>query len=67
MRVRAGLADLPQRAILVLDHFQEITAPAVLESLNHLIDHQPPNLRLVLVTLVGSDICISTRCGWAAD
>ncbi len=50
VRVRAGLADLPQRAILVLDDFQEITAPAVLESLNHLIDHQPPNLRLVLVT-----------------
>ena len=28
----------------------KITGAAVLDSLNHLIDHQPPNLRLVLIT-----------------
>ena len=50
LQVRAGLAELPVPVVLVLDDFQEITGAAVLESLNNLIDHQPPNLRLVLVT-----------------
>jgi LuxR family maltose regulon positive regulatory protein len=50
LQVRAGLAELPVPVILVLDDFQEITDAAVLDSLNHLIDHQPPHLRLVLIT-----------------
>ena len=50
LRVRAGLAELPVPVVLVLDDFQEITAAAVLDSLDRLIEHQSPNLRLVLLT-----------------
>lgn len=50
LQVRAGLAELPEPVLLVLDDFHEITDSAVLDSLNQLIDHQPPNLRLVLIT-----------------
>jgi LuxR family maltose regulon positive regulatory protein len=50
LRVRAGLAELPVPVVLVLDDFQEITAASVLESLDRLIERQPPNLRLMLLT-----------------
>jgi len=50
LQVRAGLAELPGPVILVLDDFQEITGTAVLDSVNQLIDRQPPHLRLVLIT-----------------
>ncbi len=49
LQVRAGLAELPVPTVLVLDDLHEVADSAVLESLNHLMDHQPPNLRLVLV------------------
>jgi LuxR family maltose regulon positive regulatory protein len=50
MRVRAGLAELPVPAVQVLDDFQQVGSSAVLQSLNSVIGHQPPNLRLVLIT-----------------
>jgi LuxR family maltose regulon positive regulatory protein len=50
LQVRAGLAELPVPVLLVLDDFQEITDTAVLDSLNQLLDRQPPNMRLVLIT-----------------
>ncbi len=50
LRVRAGLAELPVPVVLVLDDVQELTNAAVLDSLSYLIAHQPPNVRLVLVS-----------------
>ncbi len=44
------LAELPAPVILVLDDFQEITNPAVIESVDWLIDRQLPTLRLVLLS-----------------
>ena len=49
-QVRSGLADLPSRVVLVIDDLQEITDTAVLSSLNSLIEHQPPQLRLILIS-----------------
>ena len=48
--VRAGLADLPDVVVLVLDDFHHITDHRVLESFGLLLDHQPPQLRLMLAT-----------------
>jgi len=50
LQVRAGLAELPGPVVLVLDDFQEVTGTAVLDSLNLLVDRQPPHLRLVLIS-----------------
>lgn len=50
LQVRAGLAELPMPVTVVLDDFQEITDSEVLTSLNRLIEHQPPHLRLVLIS-----------------
>lgn len=50
MRVRAGLAELPVPAVLVLDDFHQVGSAAVLGSLNTVLQQQPPNLRLVLIT-----------------
>ncbi len=46
--VRSGLCGLPRVTTLVLDDFHRITDPGVLESIGQLIEHQPPQLRLVL-------------------
>ena len=48
--VRAGLADLPHVVVLVLDDFHHVTDPGVLESFGQLLDHQPPQLRLMVAT-----------------
>ncbi|HZM65281.1 MAG TPA: hypothetical protein VFC16_03150, partial [Nakamurella sp.] len=48
--VRAGVADLPDVVVLVLDDFHHITDHRVLESFGLLLDHQPPQLRLMLAT-----------------
>ena len=47
--VRAGLADLPEPTVLVLDDLDRLTDPEVLDSLNALLEHQDANLRLVLI------------------
>ena len=46
----AALATLPATVTLVLDDLHRITDPVVLRSLGELLEHQPPQLRLVLAT-----------------
>lgn len=48
--IRYGLAELPRPVVLVLDEIHHLRDLAVLESLNSLIEHCPPPLRLVLIT-----------------
>ena len=50
LEVRARLAELPTPIILVLDDFHEITGDAVLEAFGQLVDHLPPQLRLVVLS-----------------
>ena len=42
------LGELPDEAILVLDDFDRITDPVLLEFFTHLVEHLPRNLHLVL-------------------
>lgn len=46
------LAQLPHDITLVLDDYHEISAEAIHESLAYLLDHQPPQLHLILATRV---------------
>ena len=48
----SGLAKLPTPVVLVLDDLQDITDPTLLEGLEFLVRHAPPQLRLVLSTRV---------------
>lgn len=48
--IRAGLAELPTAVTLVLDDFHHIRDRRVLDSIVQLLEHQPPQLRLVLAT-----------------
>ena len=48
--VCAGLADLRAVVTLVLDDFHHIHDREVLESFGYLLDHQPPQIRVVLAT-----------------
>ena len=45
-----GLAALPHEMVLVLDDYHWITAQPIHQSLTFLLDHLPPQLRLVLIT-----------------
>jgi len=45
-----GLAQLPTPVVLVLDDLQDITDATLLEGLEFLVRHAPPQLRLVLAT-----------------
>ena len=45
-----GLAELPTPVVLVLDDLHAITEATVLEGLEFLLRHAPPQLRLVLAT-----------------
>jgi LuxR family transcriptional regulator, maltose regulon positive regulatory protein len=47
-----GLAELPTPVVLVLDDLQDITDASLLEGLEFLVRHAPPQLRLVLATRV---------------
>jgi len=49
-RVLTELVTLPTPVVLVLDDFQLITDPTVLEQLGELLRHPAPALRLVLLT-----------------
>jgi LuxR family maltose regulon positive regulatory protein len=44
------LVQIPDRLVLILDDLHSITAPPIYVFLTSLIEHQPPNLSLVLVT-----------------
>jgi LuxR family transcriptional regulator, maltose regulon positive regulatory protein len=48
----SGLAELPTPLVLVLDDVQEITDATVLNGLEFLLRHAPPQLRLVVATRV---------------
>jgi LuxR family maltose regulon positive regulatory protein len=45
-----GLAALPEDALLVLDDYHVIEAPAIGQSLAFLIEHLPPHLHLVIAS-----------------
>ena len=47
-----GLAELPTPVVLILDDVQELTDATVLQGLEFLLRHAPPQLRLVLATRV---------------
>lgn len=47
-----GLAELPTPVVLILDDVQELTDASVLQELELLVRHAPPQLRLVLATRV---------------
>ncbi|HEY5857006.1 MAG TPA: LuxR C-terminal-related transcriptional regulator [Aldersonia sp.] len=49
-QIVAGFGQLPAPVVLVLDDLHRITDARVLTSLTQLLDHQPEQLRLVLVT-----------------
>lgn len=49
-QVMVGLAELAAPVVLVLDDFHEITDVAVLATFGQLVDHLPPQLRLVLLS-----------------
>ncbi len=44
------IAVLPRRFILILDDYQVIRTPAIHQQLSFLLDHQPVNFHLVIVT-----------------
>lgn len=44
------LASMPDPFVLVLDDLHVVTTPAVMAALEYLIDHLPPQMRLVLAT-----------------
>jgi LuxR family maltose regulon positive regulatory protein len=48
--VRVGLAELPTTVTLVLDDFHLISNRLVVDSVGQLLEHQPPQLRLILTT-----------------
>ncbi|MET0865486.1 MAG: LuxR C-terminal-related transcriptional regulator [Nakamurella sp.] len=56
LEVRARLAELPSPIVLVLDDFHEITDDVVLTSFGQLVDHQPPQLRLVVLSRSDPDL-----------
>ena len=56
LEVRSRLAELPGPIVLVLDDFHEITDDAVLTSFGQLVDHQPPQLRLVVLSRSDPDL-----------
>ena len=45
-----ALAALPAPVVLVLDDYHAITAPAIHQSLAFLLEHQPSQLRLVIIS-----------------
>ena len=47
-----GLAELPTPVVLIFDDVQELTDARVLQGLEFLLRHAPPQLRLVLATRV---------------
>jgi LuxR family maltose regulon positive regulatory protein len=47
-----GLAELPTPVVLILDDVQELIGASVLQELEFLLRHAPPQLRLVLATRV---------------
>ena len=59
--ISAGLAWHPDPLVLVLDDFQAITDSKVLKSFERLLDHQPPQLHIVLATRADPPIRLQRR------
>ena len=59
--ISAGLADLPESVVLVLDDFQAITNSRVLRSFERLLDHQPPQLHIMMATRADPAIRLQRR------
>ncbi len=47
-QIRAGIAELQGVVTIILDDFQHVSDHRVLESFGQLLNHQPPQLRVVL-------------------
>jgi len=50
------IAKLPGKIVLIIDDFHVIESAAVEESLTYLLEHQPPNLHLVIATRIDPQI-----------
>ncbi len=59
--ISAGLAGLPGSVVLVLDDFQAISDSRVLRSFERLLDHQPPQLHIILSTRSDPPIRLQRR------
>lgn len=59
--IAAGLGALPGPVVLVLDDFHVITDDRVLRSFERLLDHQPPQLRIVLATRIDPPLRLQRR------
>jgi LuxR family transcriptional regulator, maltose regulon positive regulatory protein len=57
-----ALAALPAPVALVLDDYHAITAPAIHESLAFLLEHQPSQLRLVIISRVDPPLPLMRLC-----
>jgi len=53
------ITQLAQDLIVVLDDYHVIDAGQVHESLSYLLDHQPPNLHIILITRVDPSISLA--------
>jgi LuxR family maltose regulon positive regulatory protein len=52
LRLAAGLAELPEATVLVIDDFHEIDDPEILQEVNNLLRHPPRPLRWVFLSRV---------------
>ncbi|AZG47371.1 LuxR C-terminal-related transcriptional regulator [Gordonia insulae] len=52
----AGFADSPSPITMVVDDLHLVSDRAVLDSIRHLIEHQPAQLRLILITRTAADL-----------
>jgi LuxR family maltose regulon positive regulatory protein len=53
-----GLAELPERVVLVLDDLHELTDPTVIAGLEFVVRHAPAQLRLVIGTRAEPDLSL---------
>jgi len=61
MLISDGLAALAEPVVLILDDFQVITDSRVHRSIERLLDHQPPQLRIVLATRADPPLRLQRR------
>ncbi len=59
--INAGLAALAEPVVLVLDDFQVITDGRVLSSFERLLEHQPPQLHIILATRADPPLRLQRR------
>jgi ATP/maltotriose-dependent transcriptional regulator MalT len=61
--LRNAAVELPaeQRVLLALDDYHLITAPAIQQQLGFLLDHLPPQLRIVILTRAAPPLALPRR------